>query len=211
MKKYNVKEQRQIDMDLDVLSFAKNIGDDDSVFYIRTDKNNISSCYRGMSGVITNSIIDLMTKDESASNIVISAVDFYEQNGIHEIDEDGEVITQDVFEQFNLVCRAIVLMFAKKHELSFNGWVGDIVGKSAIFGKNSINFHELAYDLETEQADNVFFEWFDSDERDYITYCNDLEEDSVFCYNCESLIWNDNLNWANSQPQCPICGHNVAL
>ena len=53
--------------------------------------------------------------------------------------------------------------------------------------------------------------YLDTKERDYIQYCKYLENNSIYCDKCDTLVDNDDIEWKNSSPHCNICGGKLKL
>jgi hypothetical protein len=51
--------------------------------------------------------------------------------------------------------------FEKKHNLYFEGWVGDEICGVCLFGDYFINFTDLLYDIDTNQPKDNFLSWYD--------------------------------------------------
>lgn len=206
------REEEQINLDLDALSFTKRIknSDDETMFYIRTDDKKISSCFGGQSVNLVNSVIDLMTREEEAYDLLSSAVSLFEEDSIPVIEEEGEVVVNNVFEQYNLVTSALVTMFAAKHNCTFDGWETDNL--YARFDACVLFMGDIAYDLEQDIPNNVIWEYEDANtEEPYSSFASDYEENTMYCDNCNSACKEDTVVWSNSQPVCQYCGGALKL
>ena len=64
-------------------------------------------------------------------------------------------------EQFNKITEEYLSSFSKKHDLEFDGWVGDRIGEIATFGDYFFNFDDIRYDLDNDIQKEIIFEWYD--------------------------------------------------
>lgn len=49
-------------------------------------------------------------------------------------------------DRFRSVCMDYILRFCEKHDLNFEGWVGDRVGETAEIGDMFLDFSDIRYD-----------------------------------------------------------------
>lgn len=96
---------------------------------------------------------------------------------------------------FYKVAQAYVLLFEKKQELEFTGWVGGHIGELACFNEwYYLNLDDIRYDIDTEQPKERITEWFDKcveDKKmidDYRDYCRDLRPQYVKDYEEEMSL-----------------------
>ena len=63
-------------------------------------------------------------------------------------------------DRFNSICMEYVLRFCEKHDLNFEGWVGDRVGGTAEIGDMLLDFSDIRYDIDTEQKVGTIEKWW---------------------------------------------------
>lgn len=88
--------------------------------------------------------------------------------------------------QFNSLCNKYAEMFAAKHELPFEGWVGFRVGEIAYIGDYYVGMSEIRYDIDTAQPPDIFFRYqafFDkevgNEKLRYCETCGNLDIASI--------------------------------
>jgi hypothetical protein len=54
-----------------------------------------------------------------------------------------------------------IMRFCEKHDLNFEGWVGDRVGGTAEIGDMLLDFSDIRYDIDTEQKVGTIEKWWD--------------------------------------------------
>ena len=64
-------------------------------------------------------------------------------------------------EQFNEITKEYVSLFSKKHDIEFDGWIGDNVGEIAFFADYFVDFEDIRYDIDNDIEEKKFFEWYD--------------------------------------------------
>lgn len=64
-------------------------------------------------------------------------------------------------DRFRSVCMDYILRFCEKHDLNFEGWVGDRVGETAEIGDMFLDFSDIRYDIDTEQRVGKIERWWD--------------------------------------------------
>jgi hypothetical protein len=80
-------------------------------------------------------------------------------------------------EQFESVCNAYAERFCERHDMEFNGWVGDVVGGVAYCSEYTFNLLDMVWDVNTNQPIMNIVRWMDyclgNPEHyiNYITYC----------------------------------------
>lgn len=208
-----MKQEERLNLDLDMLSFAKLVkdSDDECVFYLRQDGDKISSVYGGITSNITNTLINIMDTHDDAYDIISAAVSLFEEDSLQVIEEEGDIKINNIFLQYNLICSAIAVQFAEKHNIGFESWSGGVVGGKAVFGKNAVLFSDMMYDLENDMPTGVYWQYADSDDDDYPAYCKYLENNSLYCSSCDTMVDNNASDWANDTPVCPYCGAKLDL
>lgn len=73
--------------------------------------------------------------------------------------------TRTLKDEFNLIVDKYTATFCKKHELNFDGWVGNDTGTIGCFGDYFISFDNIRYDIDNDIPKGVFFEYYDYDLR----------------------------------------------
>ena len=209
-----MKENNTRDIDLDVISFGNSIEESstESVIYLRAQDDGVFVCYNGMTDVLVNSVISAMNSQKNLYDIISAAVCLFEEDSIQVTEENnGEVEIGNVFEQYNLLCAAMVTMFAEKHGVEFDSWAGGVVGSKAVFGKYAVLFNDLVYDLEEEMPCGVYWQFVEEGEENYKAYCEWLENNSIYCDKCDTLVSNEKQEWLNDTPACCYCGNKLEL
>ena len=64
-------------------------------------------------------------------------------------------------DRFRSVCMDYIMRFCEKHDLNFEGWVGDRVGGTAEIGDMLLDFSDIRYDIDTEQKGGTIEKWWD--------------------------------------------------
>jgi hypothetical protein len=71
--------------------------------------------------------------------------------------------TENLRGQYIKVVDKYLKYFCEKHQLKFQGWVGDRFGEIAYFGDNYyINFNDIRIDIDTCQPKDQILNWYDS-------------------------------------------------
>lgn len=73
--------------------------------------------------------------------------------------------TRTLKDEFNLIVDKYTATFCKKHELRFDGWIGNGIGTIGCFGDYFISFDNIRYDIDNDIPEPVFFEYYDYDLR----------------------------------------------
>ena len=68
---------------------------------------------------------------------------------------------QALQDRFRSVCMDYIMRFCEKHDLNFEGWVGDRVGETAEIGDMFLDFSDIRYDIDTEQKSGTIEKWWD--------------------------------------------------
>ena len=63
-------------------------------------------------------------------------------------------------ERYKKLCMEYILKFCEKHEVNFEGWVGDRVGEVAEIGDMYLDFSDIRYDIDTEQDIDEIEKWW---------------------------------------------------
>lgn len=66
-------QEDRIDLDLDVANMVKKLGDNESLFYFRSDGKNISVCFQGTRLNIVKSLMDCMEREQTVAEVVAQA------------------------------------------------------------------------------------------------------------------------------------------
>ncbi len=69
--------------------------------------------------------------------------------------------TLDSKDRYGIICMEYVLRFCEKHNLNFEGWVGDRVGETAEIGDMYLDFSDIRYDIDSEQKVGTIEKWWD--------------------------------------------------
>lgn len=69
------------------------------------------------------------------------------------------------------MCEDYVKVFAEKHEMEFEGWVGDAVGGVATFGDWFFNLDDIRYDVDNDVPNDEIIKWIDYTSRCYALGC----------------------------------------
>ena len=64
-------------------------------------------------------------------------------------------------DRYEKLCMEYVLRFCEKHDLNFDGWVGDRVGETAEIGDMYLDFSDIRFDIDTEQKVGKIEKWWD--------------------------------------------------
>ena len=64
-------------------------------------------------------------------------------------------------DRFRSVCMDYIMRFCEKHDLNFDGWVGDRVGGTAEIGDMLLDFSDIRFDVDTEQVVGKIEKWWD--------------------------------------------------
>lgn len=64
-------------------------------------------------------------------------------------------------EEFEELAEKYARLFDKKHELNFDGWVGDDAGTIGCFGDYSIGFDDIRLDIDENIPANIYIEYYD--------------------------------------------------
>ena len=68
---------------------------------------------------------------------------------------------QALQDRFRSVCMDYIMRFCEKHDLNFEGWVGDRVGGTAEIGVMLLDFSDIRFDVDTEQVVGKIEKWWD--------------------------------------------------
>ena len=71
-----------------------------------------------------------------------------------------KVIMTRLQEEYNAVVNKYLLLFKRKQEIDFEGWVGDFVGEIATFGDMFFNFDDIRLDIDTDQPKDQIIDWY---------------------------------------------------
>lgn len=78
---------------------------------------------------------------------------------------------EKIIANYQLICNSIVDEFSQKHDLEFDGWVGDEVGGVASFiSQYFFKLSDMVLDLKTNQEKWFIMQWQD----DTIAWRNDI-------------------------------------
>jgi len=92
---------------------------------------------------------------------------------------------KDLKKKYESVCNEYVKIFCEKNDLEFEGWVGDIVGGVAFCSDFVFNFHDIVWDVNSEQPKGTILNWYcenlESPEKsiNYYSYTKGLSVNSV--------------------------------
>jgi len=67
---------------------------------------------------------------------------------------------QEIKRKYEKLCMDYILRFCEKHDLNFEGWVGDRVGETAEIGDMFLDFGDIRYDMDTEQKTDEIIKWW---------------------------------------------------
>ena len=56
---------------------------------------------------------------------------------------------------------AYVADFCLKHDVEFEGWIGNVSGEKGLFNDYYFDFSDIRLDIDTKQSENTIFEWYD--------------------------------------------------
>ena len=62
---------------------------------------------------------------------------------------------------YEKVCLEYVNVFCKKQDFYFDGWVGNDVGGIALCSDFFFNFHDIVWDINTNQKKGEIIKWYD--------------------------------------------------
>jgi len=62
--------------------------------------------------------------------------------------------------QYEFVCNEYVTKFCNKQELIFEGWVGDTIGGVACCNDFYFNFHDIVWDVNSNQPKASIIDWY---------------------------------------------------
>lgn len=62
--------------------------------------------------------------------------------------------------QYEFVCNEYVTIFCKKQDMSFEGWVGEIVGGTANCNEFYLNFQDIVWDINSKQPKGSILDWY---------------------------------------------------
>jgi hypothetical protein len=81
--------------------------------------------------------------------------------------------------KYEKVCNIYVKIFCEKQEFDFDDihWAGGIVGSWVIIGDFSFNFHDIVWDVNSEQPKGKIIEWYN-----YTLSANPTEVINYFSY-----------------------------
>lgn len=64
-------------------------------------------------------------------------------------------------EEFEELAEKYARLFDKKHDMQFDGWVGDDAGTIGCFGDYFIGFDDIRLDIDENIPSNIFIEYYD--------------------------------------------------
>ena len=62
---------------------------------------------------------------------------------------------ENLKKQYNESVKNYIIEFEKRHDVDFDGWIGETVGEVAMFGDYTFNFSEIKYVIDND----IKFEW----------------------------------------------------
>lgn len=66
-----------------------------------------------------------------------------------------------IMDQYESAVMTYVLAFCAKHEIDFDGWIGNRIGEIALFNDYFMNFSDLKYDIDSQQPKERIWKWYD--------------------------------------------------
>jgi hypothetical protein len=75
-------------------------------------------------------------------------------------------------ERFEAICNDYIRAFQAKHDVIFEGWVGDKVGEWACFGENAFLLDNIRYDIDNNLAPFWIYNYYEftSDPKNSINF-----------------------------------------
>lgn len=74
--------------------------------------------------------------------------------------ENCLIMDKNLIPTYELIVNKIVLEFAEKHDIVFDGWIGDNVGEVATFSDYYFfNFGDICFDMKTNQPPSLILYW----------------------------------------------------
>lgn len=68
--------------------------------------------------------------------------------------------TKRLQKKYENVCMEYIKRFEEKHEMDFDGFVGNQIGGIACFGDLFLNFTDIVYDINSEQPKHHIISWY---------------------------------------------------
>lgn len=72
----------------------------------------------------------------------------------------GTTKLNELKKQYEFVCNEYATKFCNKQSMSFEGWVGDIIGGIAYCSDFYFNFQDIVWDVNSKQPKGAIIDWY---------------------------------------------------
>lgn len=67
---------------------------------------------------------------------------------------------EELKNRYETACNEYVKLFCAKQEMEFEGWIADIIGEIACCNDFFFNFHDIVWDINSEQPKGMIIDWY---------------------------------------------------